>query len=72
MSLKPPELQIDLFLDSIVPRLNCGQLIEHCNPSILQKIQPSSMLHFSSDIRVHSLRILLGEPRLSSAPMGFE
>ena len=59
-------------MELVVPRLNCGRFIEHCKPSILQRIQPSSMLHFSRDIRVHSLRILLGGPRLSSAPMGFE
>jgi hypothetical protein len=56
----------------VVLRLNCGQFIEHCKPSILQRIQPSSMLHFSRNIRVHSLSILLGGPRLSSAPMDFE
>ena len=56
----------------VVPRLNSGQFIEHCKPSILQRIQTSSILHFSRDIRVHSLNILLKRPRLSSAPMGFE
>jgi hypothetical protein len=56
----------------VLPHLISGQFIEHWKPSILQRIQPSSMLHFSRDIRVHSLRILLGGPRLSSAPMGFE
>ena len=58
--------------NAVVPRVNCGQVIAHCNPSILPRIQPSSMLHFSRDIRVHSLRILLGGPRLSSAPRGVE
>jgi len=38
----------------VVLRLNCGQFIEHCKPSILQRIQPSSILHFSRDIQVHS------------------
>jgi len=58
--------------NAVVPRVNCGQVIARCNPSILPRIQPSSMLHFSRDIRVHSLRILLGGPRLSSAPRGVE
>jgi hypothetical protein len=39
--------------------LNCGQLVYHCLPSIQQRIQPSSSLHFSRDIRVHSLVTLL-------------
>ena len=59
-------------LKAVMPRLNCGQFIEHCKPSILQRIQPSSNLHFSRDIRVHSVGILLRGLRLSSAPMGFE
>ena len=58
--------------NAVVPRVNCGQVIARCNPSILPRIQPSSMLHFSRDIRVHSLRILLGGPWLSSAPRGVE
>ena len=58
--------------NAVVPRVNCGQVIARCNPSILPRIQPSSILHFSRDIRVHSLRILLGGSRLSSAPRGVE
>jgi len=58
--------------NAVVPCVNCGQVIGRCSPSILPRIQPSSMLHFSRDIRVHSLRILLGGPRLSSAPRGVE
>jgi hypothetical protein len=45
----------------VVPRLKCRQLIEHCKQSILQTIQSSSILHFSRDIRMHSLGILLRE-----------
>jgi len=56
----------------VLPHLISGQFIEHCKPSILQRIQPSSILHFLRDIRVHSLVTLLRGPRLSSAPMGFE
>ena len=56
----------------VVPRLKCRQFIEHCKPSFLQRIQPSSIQHFSRDIRVQSLGILLRGPRLSSAPMGVE
>ena len=39
--------------NAVVPRVNCGQVVARCNPSILPRIQPSSMLHFSRDIRVH-------------------
>jgi hypothetical protein len=35
----------------VLPHLISGQFIEHCKPSILQRIQPSSILHFSRDIR---------------------
>ena len=56
----------------VLPHLISGQFIEHGKPSILQRVQSSSMLHFSRDIRVHSLVTLLRGPRLSSVPMGFE
>ena len=58
--------------DTVLPHLISGQFIEHCKPSILQRTQPSSTLHFSRDIRARSLSILSRRLRPSSTPMGFE
>lgn len=55
-----------------LPQLICGQFVEHCKPSTLQKIQPSSWLHCSRDSRVHSPIALVRDLRLSSAAMGLE
>ena len=56
----------------VLPRLICGQLIEHCKPSNFRGVQPSSVLQFSREIRLHSLVTLLRGPRLSYVVMGFE
>jgi hypothetical protein len=58
-------------IHNVLPHLTSGQS-EPCKLSILQRIQPSSIIHFSRDIGVHSLDILVRGPRLASAPMGFE
>ncbi|HSQ52424.1 MAG TPA: hypothetical protein VLL94_14310, partial [Nitrospiraceae bacterium] len=47
-----------------LPQLICGQFVEHCKPSTLQKIQPSSWLHCSRDSRVHSPIALVRDLRL--------
>jgi len=55
-----------LALDPVLPHLIPGQLVDHWYPSILQRIQPSSSLHFSRNIQGHSLVTLLRGPQLSS------
>jgi hypothetical protein len=54
-----------------LPHLNSGQLVDHYNATILQRVQSSSMLHFSRDSRMYSLVTLLRGARLSSSTMGF-
>src|SRR6266849_3322862 len=83
--IEPPHLSrrgrrsaINTFLNdrnvdsTALPYLICEQFVEHCQPSILQRIQPSSCLHFSRDSRVHSLVPLVRDLRLSSAAMSLE
>jgi len=47
----------------VLPHLISGQFVEHCNPAILQRVQPSSSLRFSRDIQAHSLVTLVRDPR---------
>lgn len=52
--------------------LNFWMFVEHCQPSILQRIEPSSSPHFLRDIHAHSLVTLLRDVRLASAAMGLD
>jgi len=62
----------DRCLSIVLPHLMSERLVAYCKPSVLQKIQPASILPFSKDRQVYSLVTLLNGPRLSSAAMGFQ
>jgi len=51
------------------PHLICGQFVEHCKLTVLQRIQSTSSLHFLKEILAHSLMTLVRDPRLSSGAM---
>jgi hypothetical protein len=42
------------------PHLICGQFVEHCKLTFLQRIQPTSSLHFLKEIQAPSL-VTLGK-----------
>ena len=60
------------FAARVVPRLKCRQIVEHCELSFLQRIQPASSPLSLRDISAHSLATLVRDLRLSPAAMGLE
>ena len=42
------------------PHLICGQFVEHCKLTFLQRIQPASSLHFLKELQAHLL-VTLGK-----------